>query len=155
MNVGLVSDILWVIVVCSLFMFLKFFVKHPLHFYWEIRCGTYYLHCSFLKHVPSQVLKDFSVENLETALENFPLKYPSEIYFSQVFNCRSICTIYPQRGKRLVLFVFSPYFFPFFLVVSLTNTNIKKLGNIREVSILPKMIAWCPTSLRKWKFWQY
>ena len=132
-----------------------FFEKPPLHFYWEIRCWTYYLHCSFLKHVPSQVLKDFSVENLETTPENFLWKFPSGIYFSQVFNCDSISTIYPQRGRRLVLFVFSPYFFPFLLVVSLTNTNIKKLGNIRKVSKLPKMIAWCPTSLRQWNFWQY
>ena len=29
-------------------------------------CSTNYLRFSFKKHVPSQVLKDFSVENLET-----------------------------------------------------------------------------------------
>ena len=29
-------------------------------------CSIHYLHFSFEKHVPSQVLKDFSVENLET-----------------------------------------------------------------------------------------
>ena len=29
-------------------------------------CSIHYLHFSFEKHVPSQVLKDYSVENLET-----------------------------------------------------------------------------------------
>ena len=29
-------------------------------------CSIHYLHFSFEKHVPSQVWKDFSVENLET-----------------------------------------------------------------------------------------
>ena len=36
----------------------------------------------FEKHVPSQVLKDFSVENLET----FLLKFSSEIYLSRIIN---------------------------------------------------------------------
>ena len=130
-------------------MYWRFIVQNPLQFYWEDLCSTYYLDFSFENHLRSQVLKDFSVENIETTPENFLLKFQADIYFSQIFNCGSIYTIYPQRGKRLVLFFFSPYFFNFFLVVSLTNTNIKKLGNIREVSILPKMIAWCPTSLRK------
>ena len=31
-----------------------------------VQCSIHYLHFSFEKHVPSQVLKDFSVENLET-----------------------------------------------------------------------------------------
>ena len=84
-------------------------------------------------------LKGIFVENLETTPETFPLKFPSEIYFSQVFNCGSIYTIYPQRGKRFVLFVFSLYFFLFLLVVSVRNTNIKKLGNLRKVSKLRRM----------------
>ena len=31
-----------------------------------VQCSIHYLHFSFEKHVPSEVLKDFSVENLET-----------------------------------------------------------------------------------------
>ena len=31
-----------------------------------VQCSIHYLHFSFEKHVPSQVLKDYSVENLET-----------------------------------------------------------------------------------------
>ena len=31
-----------------------------------VQCSIHYLHSSFEKHAPSQVLKDYSVENLET-----------------------------------------------------------------------------------------
>ena len=30
-------------------------------------CSVHHLHFAFEKHVPSQILKDFSVENLETS----------------------------------------------------------------------------------------
>ena len=46
----------------------------------------HYLHFSFEKYVPSQVLKDFSVENLETTPSTFLSKFSSEIYLSRIIN---------------------------------------------------------------------
>ena len=43
-----------------------FIAKNHFRFYWQKICSIHYLHFSFEKHVPFQVLKDFSVENLET-----------------------------------------------------------------------------------------
>ena len=37
-------------------------------------CSIHFLHFAFEKHVPSQVLKDFSVENLETTARSIYLK---------------------------------------------------------------------------------
>ena len=93
-KIELVSDILLVIVVWSLFMYWRFIVQNPLQFYWEDRCSTYYLDFSLENHLPSQVLKDFSVENLETAPITFPLKLMPKILFSQAINCVSIYTLY-------------------------------------------------------------
>ena len=45
-----------------------------------------YLHFSYEKHVPSQDLKDFSVENLETTPSTFLLKFSSNIYLSRIIN---------------------------------------------------------------------
>ena len=45
---------------------LKIIRKNPLQFYWEKIFSIHYLHFAFEKHVPSQVLKDFSVENLSS-----------------------------------------------------------------------------------------
>ena len=42
---------------------------------------SHYVHFSVEKHVPSQVLKDFSLANLETTLCKFLAKFSSEIYF--------------------------------------------------------------------------
>ena len=54
-----------------------------------------YLQFSFEKHVPSQVLKDFSVENLETTRSTFLSKFSSEIYLSRIINYwGSIFTLY-------------------------------------------------------------
>ena len=54
-----------------------------------------YLHFSFEKHVPSQVLKGFSVENLETTGSTFLSKFSSEIYLSRIINYwGSIFTLY-------------------------------------------------------------
>ena len=41
-------------------------VKNLLRFYWEKICSIQYLHFAFEKDVPSYVLKDFFIENLET-----------------------------------------------------------------------------------------
>ena len=38
-------------------------------------CSIHYLHFSFEKHVPSQILKDLFVENLETVPSIFVLKF--------------------------------------------------------------------------------
>ena len=38
-------------------------------------CSIHYLHFFFEKHVPSQILKDLFVENLETVPSIFVLKF--------------------------------------------------------------------------------
>ena len=70
-------------------------MQNPLQFYWEDICSTYYLEFSFENHLPSQVLKDVSVENLETAPNTFIVKFLLEICFSEVINFVSIYTLYP------------------------------------------------------------
>ena len=65
---------------------LKFIVKNHFQFYWENICSIHYLHFAFEKHVPSQVFKDFSVENLETTPSNFISKFFSEIFLSPIIN---------------------------------------------------------------------
>ena len=86
---------------------------------------------SFEKHVLSQVLKDFSVENLETTACTFLSKNFYEICLSQfIYHCN--VTLYLVRGAIslvCVLSVFLPFFilfffiFFFFLVFSLIDTN--------------------------------
>ena len=49
-----------------LFIYERFIVKNPLRFCRQKICSIYYLHFSFEKYVPFQILKDLSVENLET-----------------------------------------------------------------------------------------
>ena len=62
------------------------------------------------KHLPSQVLKDFSVENLETTPSTFLSKFSSEIYLSRIISYwGSLCSIH--------------IFFHFLSVFSLTDTN--------------------------------
>ena len=68
----------------SLFMYERFIVKNPLRFYRQKICSIRYLHFSFEKHVPFQVLKDFSVENLETIPSTLLSKFSSEIYLSRI-----------------------------------------------------------------------
>ena len=51
------------------------------------------------KHLPSQVLKDFSVENLETTPSTFLSKFSSEIYLSRIISYwGSIFTLYLTWG---------------------------------------------------------
>ena len=47
-------------------------------------CSIHYLHLSFEKHVPSQVMKELSIEILETTPSTFLSKFYSEIYLSQI-----------------------------------------------------------------------
>ena len=80
---------------------LRFIIKNPLRFYWEKICSIHCLHFAFEKH---QVLKDFSLENLETSPRYGIINYWG-----------SILTLYITWGT-LVWFVFYPYFFlSFFL----------------------------------------
>ena len=46
----------------------------------------HFLFFSFEKHLPSQVLKDFSVENLESPANNCFSKFSSEIYLFRIIN---------------------------------------------------------------------
>ena len=47
--------------------------------------SMHYLHFSF-EHLLSQVLKGFSVKNLETTLSTFHWKFSYKIYLSQITN---------------------------------------------------------------------
>ena len=87
---------------------------------------------SFEKHVLSQVLKDFSVENLETTACTFLSKFFCEIYLSQfIYHWGSNVILYLVRAAIslvCVLSVFLPFFILFFyfllfLVFSLIDTN--------------------------------
>ena len=71
---------------------------------------------SFEKHVPSQVLKGFSVENLKTTSSTFLSKFSSEIYLSRIINyLGSIFTLYVTWGAFSLVCVLSGFFFSFFL----------------------------------------
>ena len=55
--------------------------KKSYSIFWEKLCSIHYLHFSFEKHVPSQILKYIPVENLET----------TPTVFSQNLALRFIC----------------------------------------------------------------
>ena len=65
----------------ALIYILQVYRKKPSSFFWEKTCSIHYFHFSFESHVLSQVLKDFSVENLETTYSTLS-KFSNEIYFS-------------------------------------------------------------------------
>ena len=74
---------------------LKVYRKKPLRIYWEKACRIHYLYISLKTRVPSQVFKDFCVENLELTANTFLSKFPSEIYLSRIINYwASIFTLY-------------------------------------------------------------
>ena len=61
----------------------------------------HYLHFYFQKHVLSQVLKDFSVENLKTTPSTFLSKFFCEIYLSRIIKYwGSIFTLYLTREEH-------------------------------------------------------
>ena len=61
----------------------------------------HYLHFSFERHVLSQVLKDFSVENLKTTPSTFVSNFFCEIYLSRIIKYwASIFTLYLTREER-------------------------------------------------------
>ena len=103
--------------------------RSALWFYWEKICSIQYLHFSFEKQVPSQVLKDFSVENLETTLSPFLSKLSSDIHLSPNINYWGSIFVIPnvrsvQCGLCSIHIFFLSFFLLFFLpVFSLTDTN--------------------------------
>ena len=119
-----------------LFIFERFIVKNPLRFYRQKICSTHYLHFSFEKNVPFQVLKDFSVENLETTLSTLLSKFSSKIYLSRIINYRgSIFALYLTRSVQFglcsICFFFLYFvllFFVFLSAFSLTDTNDSQNG---------------------------
>ena len=97
--------------------------RSALRFYWEKICSIQYLHFSFEKQVPSQVLKDFSVENLETTLSPFLSKFSSDIHLSPIINYwGSIFMLYLTWRAFSVVCVLSTSFF--FLSFSFFSTGI-------------------------------
>ena len=91
-----------------LFIFERFIVKNPLRFYRPKICSTHYLHFSSEKNVPFQVLKNFSVENLETILSTLLPRFSFEIYLSRIINYwGSIFTLYLTWGAFSLVFVLS------------------------------------------------
>ena len=108
----------WLNLIWFLFIYYNFIIKNPLQFFWKRICSIHYLHFSFEKYVLSQVLKDFSVENLETTPSTFLSKFSSEIYLSRVVNYKcTIFTLYQTWGAFslvCVLFVFFSFFLLFF-----------------------------------------
>ena len=119
----------WLNLVWFLFMHYRFITKNPLRFFfWEKICLIHYWHFSFEKHVLSQVLKDFSVENLETISSTFLSKFSCEIYLSWISNYwSSIFTLHLTGREFSLVCVLSIYFFSsfflFLLLFSLTDTN--------------------------------
>ena len=119
-----------------LFIYQKFIVKN-LRYFWEKTCSIHYLHFSFEKHVPSQVLKDFLTENLETISSTFLSKFSSEIYLSgSIHYWGNILTLYLTReafSLVCVVFVFfsflsSIFCYRYFPWQTLTNHRIAGTG---------------------------
>ena len=131
--------------VSFLFIYERFIVQNPLRYYWEKICSIHYLYFSFEKHVPSQVLKDFSVEDLETIPRTFLSKFSSEIHLSRIINYwGSIFTSYLTEGTFslvCVLSVFLSFFhfccfsFSIFLFPSQTLTIARIAGNREGIII--------------------
>ena len=84
----------------------------------------------FETHVLSSVLKDFSVENLETTPSTFLSKFSFEIYLSRIINFwGSILTVYLIWGAFslicvLSVFLFFLSFFLFLSFFSLTDAHV-------------------------------
>ena len=79
--------------------------------------SIHYLHFSFEKHVLSQFLKDFSVENVETTPSSLLSKFSCEIYFLELLIIRVLLLHYIEREERLLSSVrifFISFFFFFF-----------------------------------------
>ena len=94
---------------------LKVYFKRSSSILLRKKISTHDLHFSFEKHVPSQFLKDFSVENLETTSSTSLSKFSCEIYLSRVINYWGIIfTLSWRWGEFSLVYVISEFFFFFF-----------------------------------------
>ena len=85
------------------------------------------LHFSFEKQKPSQVLKDFSVENLETTPSTFFSKFSSDIYLELLIIGGSIFALYLTSGA---------FFFFFYQYFPWQTLRIQRIaGNWEEIII--------------------
>ena len=123
-------------------------IKNTLQFYWEKIHWTHYLNFVFEKYIPSQVLKDFSVENLETTSSTFLSKFSSGIYLSQISNYwGSIFTSYLTLGMFSLVCALSGFFsfflfFFFFLLLFALFTYIHGRSSSRFVPLLFNRSIW-------------
>ena len=108
---------------------LKVYLKKSCSILLRKKCSIHYLHFSFEKYAPSQVLKDFSVENVKTIPNTFLSKFSSEIYLSRIINYWGsvLHTSYLTWGALSLVCVLSVFFFFLssfsFLFLPLTDTN--------------------------------
>ena len=65
---------------------LKVYFKRSSSILLRKKYSIHYLHFSFEKRVPSQFLKDFSVENIETTPGTFLSEFSREICLSRIIN---------------------------------------------------------------------
>ena len=93
-----------------------FIIKNPLPFYWGKICSIYYLYFSFEKHGLSEVLKDFSVENLKITPSTFLSRFSCKIYLSQIIKYwDNNFTLYLTWGVFSLLFALSLFIYLFIL----------------------------------------
>ena len=91
---------------------LKLYREKSSSFFWEKMSSIYYLHFSFEKHVLSQVLKDLSVENLETTRSTFLSMFSCKTYLSRIMNCwGSIFTLHLTWRAFSLICNLSAFFF--------------------------------------------
>ena len=108
---------------------LKVYLKKSCSILLRKKCSIHYLHFSFEKYAPSQVLKDSSVENVKTTPSTFLSKFSSEIYLSRIINYWGsvLHTSYLTWGALSLVCVLSVFFFFLssfsFLFLPLTDTN--------------------------------
>ena len=110
-----------------------------LRFYWEKICSIHYLHFPFEKNIPSQVLKDFSVENLQPTPSSFLSKFSSEFYLSRIINYwGSIFPLYLTWGEFSLVCALSVFFslflssFSFLCLSVFSLTDTWQIHSIEE-----------------------
>ena len=94
-----------------------------------VQCSVHYLHFSFEKHLPSQVLQDFSVENLETTRRSIYL----ELTLYITWGAFSWFVCYPYF---FFFFLFFHSFFLFYLYFPWQTLTIHNIGGTGESIII-------------------